>query len=86
MLTVTYANLRVTLSGSPRPASGDPAVLPIHYAPDLDHLASRLDAAGYAAGIVDEAYNRTLRVTDPDGVELWINGAQEDLYGYRRLG
>ena len=60
--------------------------LSFEYAGDLDDLASRLDAAGYAAEIVDEAYNRTLRVTDPDGVELWINGAQEDLYGYRRLG
>jgi hypothetical protein len=139
MLTIASAELRVTVTGGPRPASGDPAVLPIHYlrdladadrlyvalglhprvaavdgvwadytadggglvalhqgephtelsfeyAGDLDDLASRLDHAGYASTIVDEAYNRTLRVAGPDGVELWINGAQKDLYGYRRLG
>ena len=46
----------------------------------------RLDNASYAAEIVDEAYNRTLRVAGPDGQELWINGEQQDLYGYRFLG
>ena len=60
--------------------------LSFEYAGDLDALASRLDAAGYAAEIVDEAYNRTLRVSGPGGRELWINGAQHDLYGYRLLG
>ena len=60
--------------------------LSFEYAGDLDDLAFRLDAAGYAAEIVDEAYNRTLRVTGPGGRELWINGVQHDLYGYRLLG
>jgi len=66
---------------------GDPHTeLSFEYAGDLDALASRLDAAGYAAEIVDEAYNRTLRVTGPARVDLWINGVQRDLYGYRLLG
>ena len=66
---------------------GEPQTeLSFEYAGDLDDLASRLDAAGYAAEIVDEAYNRTLRVTGPGGRELWINGVQHDLYGYRFLG
>jgi hypothetical protein len=138
MVTVTSKELRVTVTGGPRPTTGDPAVLAIHYvrdlseadrlfqalglrpriaavdgvwadftadggglaalhagepqtelsfeyAGDLEELASRLDATGYAAEIGDEAYNRTLRVTGPDGVELWVNGAQQDLYGYRLL-
>ncbi len=139
MLTVNSSAGRVTVPGGPRPAFGDPSVLPIHYvqdldeadrvyralglrpriaadagawadctsdggglaalhqgephtelsfeyAGDLDALASRFDAAGYAAEIVDEAYNRTLRVTGPARVDLWINGVQRDLYGYRLLG
>jgi len=66
---------------------GEPQTeLSFEYAGDLDALASRLDAAGYAAEIVDEAYNRTLRVTGPARVDLWINGVQRDLYGYRLLG
>ncbi|MFT3888878.1 MAG: hypothetical protein QM713_12035 [Arachnia sp.] len=52
---------------------------------DLDDLARRLTDAGFAATVVDEAYNRTLRVATPDGDELWINGAMDDLYGYTRL-
>jgi len=66
---------------------GEPQIeLSFEYAGDLDALTSRLDAAGYAAEIVDEAYNRTLRVSGPGGRELWINGVQHDLYGYRLLG
>lgn len=60
--------------------------LSFEFAGDLDDLASRLGAVGFAAEIVDEAYNRTLRVNGPDGQELWINGVQQDLYGYRFLG
>ncbi|MBK7819868.1 MAG: hypothetical protein IPJ61_02025 [Tessaracoccus sp.] len=52
---------------------------------DLDDLARRLTDSGFAATVVDEAYNRTLRVVTPDGDELWINGAMDDLYGYTRL-
>ncbi|PZF66169.1 hypothetical protein DEI81_00600 [Curtobacterium sp. MCBD17_013] len=51
---------------------------------DLDALAARLRAGGYEADVVDEAYNRTVLVTTPDGWRLWVNGAQEDLHGYSR--
>ncbi len=52
---------------------------------DLDALAERLRGAGFDAAIVDEAYARTIRIPDPDGgEEIWINGAQDDLYGYHR--
>ena len=36
------------------------------------------------AEVVDEAYNRTLLVTTPEGAKLWINGAASDLHGCRR--
>ncbi|MFS0729646.1 hypothetical protein ABC270_06130 [Curtobacterium sp. 1P10AnD] len=52
---------------------------------DLDALASALTAAGHTAVVVDEAYNRTLRVRRPDGPDLWVNGRHDDLYGYTRL-
>ncbi|WFR68355.1 hypothetical protein P9139_09170 [Curtobacterium flaccumfaciens] len=45
---------------------------------------SRLTEAGYEPRIIDEAYNRTLRIARPDGPDLWVNGAQQDLYGYTR--
>ena len=58
----------------------------LEYAADLDALAERLTGAGFTASIIDEAYNRTLLVDTPDGDQLWINQAMDDLYGYRRLG
>lgn len=52
---------------------------------DLDALADRLQDAGFAASVVDEAFARTVRVADPDGgEEIWINGVQDDLHGYHR--
>ncbi len=59
--------------------------LSLEYAGDLDALAERLSAAGVRASVIDEAYNRTLLATTPDGDELWVNGAMSDLYGYTRL-
>lgn len=56
--------------------------LAMEYVGDLDELATRVQDAGHDAVVVDEAYNRTLRLTPPDGAELWINGAQTDLYGF----
>jgi hypothetical protein len=50
-------------------------VQPIHYTSDPD-----------AWHRFAETYNRTLRVSGPGGRELWINGVQQDLYGYRLLG
>ncbi len=52
---------------------------------DLDELVVRLDAVGFAASVVDEAFARTVRIADPDGGdEIWVNGVQDDLYGYHR--
>ncbi|QMU98385.1 VOC family protein [Microbacterium esteraromaticum] len=48
---------------------------------DLDGLAARLEDAGFEASVIDESYGRTIRIADPD---VWINGAQDDLYGYHR--
>lgn len=50
---------------------------------DLDALVARLTDAGFEASVIDEAYGRTLRLADP---EVWINGVQDDLYGYHREG
>lgn len=49
---------------------------------DLEALARRLTDAGFTASVVDESYARTIRIADPDA---WINGAQDDLYGYHRV-
>jgi hypothetical protein len=50
----------------------------------LEPLRDRLIEAGYAdAHIVDEAFGRTLFVTDPDGVWVAIDGTQTDLHGYQ---
>lgn len=48
----------------------------------LEHVAARLAAAGYRSDIVDEAFGRSLRVTDPDGVVLQVNETMTDTYGY----
>ncbi|PFG30117.1 hypothetical protein [Paramicrobacterium agarici] len=49
---------------------------------DLDAIAEHLAASGIESVVVDEAYNRTLRAATPEGPDLWVNGAQSDLYGY----
>lgn len=47
----------------------------------LDDVVARLHAAGYAdAHIIDEAFGRSLRVTDPDGVPLQVNQSDPSLY------
>lgn len=52
---------------------------------DLDAHAARLREAGFDPAIIDEAFGRTIRLPDPDGGEdVWINGVQDDLYGYQR--
>jgi len=52
----------------------------------LEVVRDRLHAAGFAdADIVDEAYGRTLVVTDPDGVRVSVDEVQEDLYGYHQV-
>lgn len=52
---------------------------------DLAERARVLTDAGFPAHVIDEAYGRSMRITNPDGgSDIWINGAQEDLYGYHR--
>ncbi|MDQ7992005.1 MAG: hypothetical protein AAGC63_00545 [Propionicimonas sp.] len=58
--------------------------LSLEFGGDLDALADRLAGAGFRASVVDEAYNRTLQVTTPDGDVLWVNGTHDDLSGYSR--
>jgi hypothetical protein len=58
--------------------------LSFEYRGSLDELAARLETAGFAPTVVDEAYNRTLRVATPEGPDLWVNGVIEDEYGYTR--
>lgn len=54
---------------------------------DLDALAQRVRDAGFDAAVIDEAFARTLRISDPDGgAEIWVNGVQDDLHGYHREG
>jgi hypothetical protein len=49
----------------------------------LEAVRDRLHAAGFTdAHVIDEAYGRSLQVTDPDGVPVTIDAVQEDLYGY----
>jgi hypothetical protein len=53
---------------------------------DLEALAGRLTDAGWDdATIWDEAYGRVLSVTDPGGIELWVDGYEDD-YGFRIHG
>lgn len=58
--------------------------LSFEYRGDLGAFAERLEEAGFTAVLVDEAYNRTLLVSTPDGWQLWINEAQADLHGFHR--
>jgi catechol 2,3-dioxygenase-like lactoylglutathione lyase family enzyme len=47
----------------------------------LEAVVARLTAAGYAPEpIVDEAYGRSLRVVDPDGVPVQVNENDRSLY------
>lgn len=49
----------------------------------LEDLQHRLQDAGYIdAAIVDEAYGRTLTVTDPQGTVVYVNERMQDTYGY----
>lgn len=47
----------------------------------LEDVLDRLRAAGYLdAHIVDEAFGRSLRVTDPDGVPIQVDESDPSLY------
>lgn len=49
----------------------------------LEEVVRRLRAAGFepATAIVDEAFGRSFRVRDPEGLELQINEHDRDLHG-----
>ncbi len=44
----------------------------------LEDVAARLDAKGYRYKIHDEDFGRSIRLTDPDGVELQIQELDHD--------
>lgn len=83
----------VALHADADASDADPAAAParprtelsFEYRGDLEAFAERLERAGFETVIVDEAYNRTVLVTTPDGWQLWINEAQSDLHGFRRV-
>ncbi|MEW1957754.1 VOC family protein [Kineococcus sp. NPDC059986] len=52
----------------------------------LETVARRLDAAGFPAVVVDEAFGRVLQVTDPDGQEIEVHATMTDLHGYSEGG
>jgi len=75
--------------------TGSAGVLALHESPtggaaelallcdeSLEDVVGRLQAAGFPAAevILDEAYGRSLRVTDPDGVSVQINENEAELY------
>lgn len=52
---------------------------------DVLSLADSLEERGLEATVVDESYGRSLRITPPQGRQLYINQTMTDLYGYHRL-
>ncbi len=47
----------------------------------LEDVAERMRAAGFEPGpVIDEGFGHSLRVQDPDGVWVQINGYDRDLY------
>lgn len=67
---------------------GEPEVeLAFEFDGDVETLIPVLRGVGVEALLIDETYGRTLQVPDPDspGRTIWINEAQRDLYGYRRM-
>lgn len=67
-------------------APNQPVVNLLGETADISRLAQELEGSGLSARIIDEAYGRSLRVTQPDGDELFINETMQDLYGYHRVG
>ncbi|MEV0792479.1 VOC family protein [Kribbella sp. NPDC050459] len=53
-------------------------------ADDLGELKDRLEQVGFVdATVFDEAYGRVLSVSGPEGVVIWIDERNDDLYGYK---
>jgi hypothetical protein len=47
---------------------------------DPHELAARLKAVGYDdAMVIDETYGHSLRVTGPDGAQIWVNFSDRSL-------
>lgn len=46
----------------------------------LEKLQVRLAGAGFDSAIVDEAFGRSLRVTDPEGLRVQVNEHDLELY------
>jgi catechol 2,3-dioxygenase-like lactoylglutathione lyase family enzyme len=62
-------------------ADADPAVELSFVAEEpLERLQARLAEAGFESDIVDEAFGRSLRVVDPEGVRLQVNEHDKELY------
>lgn len=59
--------------------------LALEYRGDIESYADELTGRGLSVALIDEAYNRTLLVRGPEGVDLWINGTVDDLHGYTRF-
>lgn len=55
---------------------------------DPEVLAEHLQRNGFDASVLDENYSRVVIVPDPDDPDrqIWLNQAQQDLYGYQRRG
>lgn len=65
-------------------SQGEPPVeLAFEAEEPLEEVVGRLRAAGFepATAIVDEAFGRSFRVRDPEGLELQINEHDRDLHG-----
>ncbi|WP_120003808.1 VOC family protein [Nesterenkonia muleiensis] len=52
---------------------------------DVEKYMAELQPRGVEVSLIDEAYGRTLNITQPDGGILTVNESQQDLYGYHRL-
>ncbi|MET9311291.1 VOC family protein [Kribbella sp. NPDC003505] len=53
-------------------------------ADDLGELKDRLEQVGFVdATVFDEAYGRVLSVSGPEGVVIWVDERNDDLYGYK---
>lgn len=52
---------------------------------DLEAYMTQLESRSLGVALIDEAYARTLHITQPDGRILTVNETQQDLYGFHRL-
>jgi catechol 2,3-dioxygenase-like lactoylglutathione lyase family enzyme len=60
---------------------GEPAVeLAFVTEEPLEKVRARLAGAGFEAEVVDEAFGRSLRTTDPEGLRLQVNEHDPELY------